>query len=387
MSSYVDSRFVDVTVTPARHLYVHVPFCTRRCTYCDFAIAVRRVVPVDDYIRAVGTELEICTRSEEVGPLESIYLGGGTPSKLGPDGVSRLLDRVRGVAGVELVSEAELTIEANPEDVTFDAARAWRAAGATRLSVGVQSFGGPALAWMHRTHNGEGARRAMDAARAAGFTNVSVDLIFALPPDIERDWESDLEEALSMGPDHLSLYGLTVEPHSSLGKWRARGELREAPEELYAEEFLFAQKTLVSAGFEHYEVSNFARAGRRSRHNSAYWERVPYLGIGPSAHSFDGVTRRWNEREYERWKHRVQGGEWPVAGSEQLSRGNELAEVVYLALRTTVGLATLPTDRTMVDQWVAERWAHVRGGRIQLTAEGWLRLDSLAAALTDLRSR
>jgi oxygen-independent coproporphyrinogen-3 oxidase len=271
--------------------------------------------------------------------------------------------------------------------VTETAAMAWIKAGIRRLSIGAQSFDARTLAWMHRTHNVDSARDAVDVARGAGFDDISLDLIFALPRDLERNWTTDLIKAISLQPDHLSLYGLTVEPGTPLGKWTARGDVVEAPEESYAAEFLLARKTLMSAGFEHYEVSNFARSAKRSRHNSAYWRRVPYLGIGPSAHSFDGASRRWNEREYEAWKMRALKGEDPVAGSEQLTAENEAAEVVYLGLRTVEGLTTVSADHPAVDDWVKKGWASLDRGRMVLLAEGWLRLDSLAAALTAARSR
>ncbi|HLA91800.1 MAG TPA: radical SAM family heme chaperone HemW [Gemmatimonadaceae bacterium] len=374
-------------MTAARHLYVHVPFCSRRCSYCDFAIAVRRSVPVADYLDALAAELERRLDEAPMGPLETVYLGGGTPSKLGPDGVAGLLDSVR-QAGVRNSGHlAEVTIEANPEDVTPAAAAAWRAAGVNRLSLGAQSFHEGALKWMHRTHDAGAIGRAVRVGRETGISDLSLDLIFALPAHLDRDWEADLSAAIALEPDHLSLYGLTVEPHTPLGRWAARGDVREAPEERYASEFLLAHRTLASAGFAHYEVSNFARPDHESRHNSAYWRRVPYLGIGPSAHSFDGAARRWNEREYAAWKMRAKRGEDPVAGVELLNKENERAEVVYLGLRTSEGLSTTAGDERVVEQWGTRGWAEVSGGRVVLTAEGWLRLDSLAAALTAERSR
>ncbi|MFI5232836.1 MAG: radical SAM family heme chaperone HemW [Gemmatimonadales bacterium] len=368
------------------HLYVHVPFCARRCSYCDFAIAVRRVIPAGEFIDGVAAELSARFNGDEVGPLKTVYLGGGTPSKLGLDGVRQLLNRLRAVPGLTLAEGAEVTMEANPEDVSADAAAAWREAGVNRLSMGVQSFHPVTLAWMHRTHDADAASRAMTAARAAGIDNVSIDLIFALPADLGRVWESDLVTALALHPDHVSLYGLTVEPHTPLGRWTARGEVAEAPEEQYAAEYLQAHKTLASAGFDHYEVSNFARSGKTSQHNASYWRRAPYIGVGPSAHSFDGTVRRWNEREYEPWRQKVATGSDPVGGAEELTVDNVVAEDVYLGLRTMNGLAVTEVDSSMVSAWQKSAWAVLRKDRVTLTAEGWLRLDSLAAALTAVRS-
>jgi len=366
------------------HLYLHVPFCRRRCSYCDFAIAVRKVVPTADYVRAI--EAELAFRAPEPGatPLETVYLGGGTPSLLGAAGIARILDAIRARAGI--AAGAEITIEANPDDVTVEAARSWHAAGVNRLSLGAQTFDAAALRWMHRTHGAEQTARAVDAARAAGLDDISLDLIFALPGALGRDWDRDLSHALSLAPRHLSLYGLTVEEGTPLGRWHARGDVTEAPDSRYAHEFLAAHERLAAAGFEHYEVSNYALPGARARHNSAYWRRVPYLGLGPSAHSFDGARRWWNRREYADWSRTVLAGADPTAGDEVLDAGNEQAERIYLGLRTVDGLeadaAMLETSR----RWVAEGWAKVEGARLRLTPEGWLRLDALAAHLTALAS-
>ncbi len=296
-------------------------------------------------------------------------------------------------------------MEANPEDLNLEAATSWRAAGITRLSLGVQSFDPKVLTWMHRTHSPEAAGLAVAAARSAGIDDISVDLIFALPGELERSWSNDLERALELAPSHVSLYGLTVELHTPLGRWTARGEVAEAPEERYAAEFLEAHEAMTGAGFEHYEVSNFGLPGHRSQHNSSYWRRVPYLGLGPSAHSFDGERRRWNEREFAAWAHRVGAGDDPMAGDELLGADQRLAEEVYLGLRTIDGLEIGPADAKAVAQWTAAGWAGIgstpaetrsalqslpsepSSDRLILTPEGWLRLDSLAAALSAGRSR
>lgn len=349
---------------------------------------------MSEYIEALATELKTRfgdTRSESsnagFGTLNTIYLGGGTPSKLGPDGVTQLLERLRETPGLSIAAEAEVTLEANPEDVTPEAAVEWFRSGVNRLSMGVQSFHAVTLAWMHRTHDVDAASRAMFAARTAGINNISMDLIFALPADLERKWDADLTQALALHPDHISLYGLTVEPHTPLGRWTARGEVAEAPEERYAAEFLLAHKVLSSAGFEHYEVSNFAKSAKSSRHNSSYWQRAPYIGIGPSAHSFDGTSRRWNEREYEPWRAKAMSGADPIGGSEVLTESNVLAEDVYLGLRTTNGLSVTEVDAETIQLWKNSGWALLRKDHVTLTAEGWLRLDSLAASLTAVRSR
>ncbi|HVE78525.1 MAG TPA: radical SAM family heme chaperone HemW [Gemmatimonadaceae bacterium] len=368
-----------------RHVYVHVPFCARRCSYCDFAIAVRRVVPVADYLTALDRELALRFPDARAAAVDTLYLGGGTPSRLGAAGVARMLDVTRSRFTPE--DGAEVTLEANPEDVTAEAARAWRSAGVTRLSLGSQSFDDRVLAWMHRVHDAAAIPRAVDAARSAGFRSLSLDLIFALPAALARDWDRDLREALALAPEHLSLYGLTVEPGTPLGRWTARGEASEAPEERYEAEFLLADEALGAAGFEHYEVSNFARPGQRARHNSAYWARRPYVGIGPGAHEFDGERRRWNVGAYPEWARRLAAGTDPLAADETLSADDRATEEVYLGMRSATGLELAPDELDVPGEWVARGWATFAQNRLSLTPLGWLRLDALAASMASRRTR
>jgi oxygen-independent coproporphyrinogen-3 oxidase len=396
-----------------RHVYLHVPFCARRCSYCDFSIAVRRIVPVDEYCTALDYELAIRfgdrSQSQQEGDrgqsqrgqspasdparghhspneVDTIYLGGGTPSRLGGAGVARALALVRD--RFPLAPGAEVTIEANPDDITESAVEAWLEAGVNRLSIGSQSFDDAALAWMHRTHEGAGIERAVAAARSAGIGNLSLDLIFALPAELQRDFAADVERLLALEPDHVSLYGLTVEQGTPLGRWVAHGKAFERAEEGYEAEYLAAHDALSAAGFEHYEVSNYARPGKRSRHNASYWRGVPYVGLGPAAHGFDGRTRRWNVRAYADWRDLVAQRRDPLGGAEELTEQNRLAESVYLGLRTDAGLPLEEGERDLVAPWEVAQWVILGAdGRLRCTALGWLRLDALAAALTHSRSR
>jgi oxygen-independent coproporphyrinogen-3 oxidase len=369
-----------------RHVYVHVPFCARRCSYCDFSIAVRRTVPVEEYCAALEAELRIRFRDREPTEVETIYLGGGTPSRLGGAGVARTLASVR--ERFPLAAGAEVTIEANPDDVTESAAEAWREAGVNRLSIGSQSFDDRALAWMHRTHDGAAIERAVAAARRAGIGNLSLDLIFALPEELQRDFGEDVARLLALEPDHVSLYGLTVESATPLGRWVSRGQTVERAEEGYEAEYLAAHDALTAAGLEHYEVSNYGRPEKRSRHNASYWSGVPYVGIGPAAHGFDGRIRQWNTRAYADWRDLVSQSRDPIGGEEELTEQNRLAESVYLGLRSDAGLPLAEGERDLVAPWEVAQWV-TRGAddRLRCTALGWLRLDALAAALTHSRSR
>lgn len=376
-----------------RHLYLHVPFCARRCSYCDFSIAVGRVVPWRAFADSVDEELALRHARMECAPLDTLYLGGGTPSRLGAEGVAALFEVLK--RHVEWTPNAEVTLEANPEDITPDAVAAWRAAGVNRLSIGVQSFDDAVLTWMHRVHDAKAAARAVSVARNGGLEAFSLDLIFAVPEHLKRDWDRDLDQALALAPDHISLYGLTVEPHTPLGRWHARGEVTEAPEDRYEQEFLAANQRLRGAGYEHYEVSNFAQPGKRARHNSAYWRGVPYLGVGPSAHGFDGVTRRWNVEAHAAWRTELKAGRDPRGGDEVLTGENRAAESVYLGLRTRDGLrleSSMAVEK--IRPWVEEGWVEwcasegesVSEKRIRCTPMGWLRLDAMAADLTAIRS-
>ncbi|MFN2397946.1 MAG: coproporphyrinogen-III oxidase family protein, partial [Gemmatimonadaceae bacterium] len=310
----------------------------------------------------------------------TIYLGGGTPSLLGADGLVRTLDAL--LERFSPALGAEITVEANPDDVSLKAARAWRAAGVNRVSIGAQSFDDESLAWMHRTHTSDQIAMAVEHARAGGIGNVSLDLIFALPESLHRCWELDLQRAVELSPDHLSVYGLTVESQTPLGKWRARGEVAEASDETYETEFLTAHAALTAFGYSHYEVSNYARAGQVARHNSSYWERKPYLGLGPAAHGFDGDVRRWNLAPYVAWQRQCRQAFDPMGGQEVIDGANRVAEIVYLGLRTSSGLPCTWLSPNRVELWKAAGWASVDAGRLRLTPEGWLRLDSLALDLT-----
>ena len=378
------------------HLYFHVPFCRRRCSYCDFSIAVRKHIPAREYVDAVRAELAALQVSSgwvdpgavPRGSRETIYFGGGTPSLLPPEAIAALLQEA--VSGGLTpgprpgANELEVTLEANPEDVTPDTASAWRLAGINRISLGAQSFDDRVLRWMHRVHDAARIGAAMETLRAAGFDNVSLDLIFALPAELERDWRRDLDEAIRLAPDHLSLYGLTVEERTPLARWVSRGAAAAPDDDRYAEEYLFAHERLGAAGFVFYEVSNAARDGRRSRHNSAYWSGRPYRGVGPAAHSFDGRSRFWNLAAWEAYRRAVAAGRSPVEAEEVLTDEQRELERIYLALRTSEGLpVSAPVRlRPPLSDWIASGWAEEVGGRVRCTPEGWLRLDALVRDLT-----
>lgn len=387
-SAFRTPHYVSVVL----HLYVHVPFCVRRCSYCDFSIAVRKRIPAREYVTAVLRELAMTREASGwadpgAAPrgLETLYLGGGTPSLLPADAVASLLTSlVDTFRSTPRFDDVEVTLEANPEDVTPENAAAWVRAGVNRVSLGAQSFDDRVLHWMHRSHDAARIGEAVRTLRAAGIENISLDLIFALPAELDRDWNRDLDQALSLFPFHLSLYGLTVEERTPLARWISRGAAQAPGDERYAEEYLLAHERLARAGYRFYEVSNAARDGRRSRHNSAYWSGRPYLGLGPAAHSYDGHTRRWNLAAWEAYRRAVVAGRSPIESEEVLTTEQQELERLYLALRTDQGLPLTALSRPLppVPAWVGRGWAVIRDDRVILTGQGWLRLDALVGDLT-----
>ena len=363
-------------------LYVHAPFCVRRCSYCDFAVQVRRTGDPEEWLKALAGELRAVEAEGllELAPvLRTLYVGGGTPSLLGPDAMAGLA----AVVGRHRLRDPllEWTAEANPESLGAEVLDGWRRAGVNRLSLGVQTFHEPALRWMGRLHGPAGAAAAVSVIRRGGIENFSVDLMFGLPGHLGRTWSEDLRRTLDLEPPHVSLYGLSVEPATPLGRAVAEGREPGVDEDAYSEEFLEAAETLVSAGYLHYEVSNFARPGLASVHNSSYWTGEPYLGLGNGAHSYAPPVRRWNIRDWAAYSGKAVSGALPEEGRESLDAQATRLERVWLGLRTSEGLPLggfPPGCAAVVARWADRGWAAVAGSRVTLTRHGWLLLDRLA---------
>ena len=308
-------------------IYVHVPFCRSFCTYCDFysEIATERAAGL--WADRLITEIE--ARSGEItADVPTLYIGGGTPSVL----PLSVLERI--VAALGGGPWEEFTLEANPEDIVEKGPEylaGLRALGVNRISMGVQSLDDGILRWMNRRHNAERARKAFGMARMAGFGSVSVDLIFGFPLLTEKIWEDTIRETVAMHPEHISCYQLSVESGSALGKMAADGRFTELSPEACRGQYDTLCRALREAGYRHYEISNFAIPGHEAVHNSAYWRRVPYVGFGPGAHSFDGRTRRWNSSSLD----------WQGFESEALTEEDERVETIMLSLRTDLGINCL----------------------------------------------
>jgi oxygen-independent coproporphyrinogen-3 oxidase len=369
-------------------VYVHCLFCRSRCPYCDFNIAIYREDRLRPFLTALQGELARYAALAWAGrvPAVSLFFGGGTPSLFPPEEIGELIRAAR--RGLGLLGHAEVTLEANPEGL--DAARlaAFRAAGVTRLSLGVQALDDALLHRLGREHSAETARRAFAAARAAGFDNVSVDLLYACPGQDLAAWRRTLDAVLAWRPEHLSAYALTLEPGTAFG--------RRPPADLPDEASVVAQFEVLCeraavAGLDRYEISNFARPGFHSRHNLLYWRREEYLGLGPGAHAALGAARFGNLRAHTRYRAAVAAGRWPIEWREALTPTQIRGEQIILGLRLTEGIpqawlaahfAEEPERLARVlDRHLAAGVLEAREGRLSLTSRGVLLSDTVFADL------
>jgi oxygen-independent coproporphyrinogen-3 oxidase len=320
-------------------LYVHIPFCEAKCSYCHFAIDPRR--PDDErqdrYLRALLREMEWAAGQEAIGGADTLYFGGGTPSLLAPARLSRLIDAARGLFG--LAADAEITVETNPHDLDAAGYRGLREAGAGRLSLGAQSFDDGVLREMGRLHTSGDSAGAVERARAAGFDNVSIDLILGWPGETEPRWSANLAALASLRPDHVSLYVLEVEGRTELAHRARDGRLDLPDDDLVAALYWRTVDALAEAGLERYEISNFARPGFESRHNAKYWDDVPFRGFGMAAHSYCGDRRFWNHSTFVSYCRSVDADPpRPVAGERLLSPRERVAEALFTGLRRRAGV-------------------------------------------------
>jgi oxygen-independent coproporphyrinogen-3 oxidase len=365
-------------------LYLHIPFCAKACTYCDFHFSTSlRTKP--DVLTAMHMELEQRAAELNGTPVGTIYFGGGTPSRLTDAELQAFLDQARSLLSVQ--TDAEVTLEVNPDDVDVERLAFWQATGITRLSIGVQSFRDERLAFMGRAHDAAQSRESLGLLADAGFTSWTMDLIYGLPGMTLEEWDEQLSIALSHAPPHISAYCLTVEERTVLDHQVRKGLVSMPGDGDQAVQFAHLIDRLEAAGYAQYEISNFARQGHHSRHNSSYWSGMPYLGIGPSAHSFDGRTRRWNVAHNVHYARGVQGGEryWE---EETLTPAQCANEALLTGLRTAAGvdLDALPmTLGKQASSIIARHRSHglieQQGARLILTRAGRAFADRIAADL------
>lgn len=361
------------------HLYIHIPFCHRICPYCGFHKHTPGSTDIGAFVRALLSELAIHQRSLELQP-KTLFLGGGTPTMLSEAHLETLLTGLR--HALDTTRLEEFCLEANPKTIGPDKARLLRALGVTRISLGVQSWDADVLRTLGRDHTPDEARETYDELRDAGIPEVNIDLMFSIPGQSAAVWQSSLEKTVSLKPDHISAYNLTYEEDTEFLRRFKNRELDTNPDR-DADQFFAAHDLLTASGFEHYEVSNFARPNRHSLHNEAYWRGADYLGLGPSA--FSTVARhRWrNIPDTAAWMTRLEAGRIPIVESEELDDAAWLTERVALELRTAEGLD--PAQRTVNPEQANRLRAlgliHPETDRIRLTREGLALADSIALDL------
>jgi oxygen-independent coproporphyrinogen-3 oxidase len=399
-------------------IYLHIPFCRQACHYCNFHFSTS-LNRKNDFITALLREMQLRQGYTGREPIETIYFGGGTPSLLEAGELETVLERVRALFPV--VPGAEITLEANPDDINTARLQAWRKAGINRLSIGIQSFFEEDLQWMNRAHNALQAAECIRMARTEGFDNISIDLIYGGPTLPDSHWKANVDQAIGLQIPHLSCYALTVEPRTALDKMIHQHKKQDVSPDDQARQFLLLMDWTALAGYEHYEISNFAQPGRRSRHNSSYWQGKTYLGLGPSAHSFNGTSREWNVANNAKYidaltgaaganagavgaaaagpgavggAERVTGpgAEAVVAEKEVLTPVQQLNEYIMISLRTMEGsdlqhmAARFGTERTQEMQrraavYIQDGKIRVVEDRLQLTQAGKLLADGIAADL------
>ncbi|MFM9005159.1 MAG: radical SAM family heme chaperone HemW [Flavobacteriales bacterium] len=369
-------------------IYLHIPFCKQACHYCDFHFSTS-LRSKDAMLEALNSELKARVSYLEGQPIETIYLGGGTPSLLSTDELQRLFEIIH--RHYNMAANTEVTLEANPDDLTYLKILELRRTPVNRLSIGIQSFRDEDLRWMNRAHTVSQADYSVKCAQDRGFENITIDLIYSIPGMGLNEWQHTVRRAIDLQVQHISAYSLTIEPKTVLGNQFAKGEMQPASDSAGEEQFLSLVHALKRADFEQYEVSNFCRPGMHSRHNSAYWKGAHYLGIGPSAHSFNANTRQWNVANNPRYIAGISGGT-PSFELEVLGSSARFNEYLLTRLRTTWGIDLEYLQHTFgIDVWAKENeqllqyeaqgWLMREGNTVRLTEQGLLRADRIASNL------
>ena len=316
-------------------IYIHIPFCKQKCYYCDFYKTLDTKLS-GDFVKSLIIEIE--KRKTYLDPdkeIETLYFGGGTPSVLSISEFREIINSIK--SNFKFIDNPEITVEVNPDDVTLTFLKGLKKEGVNRLSIGIQSFDNKILRMLNRRHNSVQASRAIETARDAGFDNISVDLIYGIPGHTTENWKNDLKIALNMNVEHISAYHLTIESNTMFGKMKDVGELEEVPEELSEEQFNIFTEMVQEKGYIHYEISNISKEGYISKHNTNYWKQVTYLGLGPSAHSYNGYSREWNTSNLDLYIKKTIAGE-TYSEKEQLDEKTRYNEYVMTSLRTMWGI-------------------------------------------------
>jgi oxygen-independent coproporphyrinogen-3 oxidase len=367
-------------------IYLHIPFCRKACHYCNFHFSTS-LNAQNDFVVALVQEISLRKNYLQGQTIRTIYFGGGTPSLLHEDELRKILDALHEHFSIE--QDAEVTLEANPDDLKPDNLQFWKAAGINRLSVGVQSFFEEDLIWMNRSHSAEQARESMNLIRDAGFENYSMDLIFGYPLLDMSKWRKNMAWMIEAGVPHISCYGLTIEPKTVLHHQQLKGQWAGVDQDVQAVQYEMLMQTLTQQGYRHYEISNFALPGREAIHNTQYWKGDWYLGLGPSAHSFNGKSRQWNVSHNQQYIRGIMKAE-QVFDIEYLSERDQINEFILTQLRMDTGIALdWLQDRLSEHQWrnwqikmrrlIEQEQIYLHDNRAILTPAGKLYADGIAA--------
>jgi len=368
-------------------IYIHIPYCKQKCSYCNFHFSTD-LKSKTQITAAICREISL-RKNEIKESVETIYWGGGTPSLLNGDEIQRIFDVL--YQHFEIVENPEITLEANPDDLSHEKISILKSTPINRLSIGVQSFFDEDLRLMHRAHNEIEALRSIQTAQDAGFDNITIDLIYGSPTTTREMWQKNLEKALALRVPHISSYALTVEPKTALNHWIKNQKVDDIDEEKQEEQFQMLVKTLIENGFLHYEISNFGKPGYLSKHNSSYWRGIPYLGIGPSAHSYDGQNRSWNVRNNQIYLQKINQGIIP-SETEHLSENERFNEMVMIRLRTMEGLSLHEVQEKFPENFLTQllqdlqphldnQTVTLEDAHIHITASGLFLADGIAASL------
>lgn len=368
-------------------IYIHIPFCRQACHYCDFHFSTN-LRQVDELVSAIGKELELRKDYLKNQSVETVYFGGGTPSLLSEKQLGFLLENVKKLF---LSDWKEVTIEANPDDLSEENLKMWKALGVDRLSLGIQSFREEVLRFYNRAHTATEALEAIAKSRNAGFEKFSIDLIYGFPHENHAIWKKDLAEAIQQDPGHISAYSLTVEPKTALGKWAEKGKFQPAEEDFVAEQFEWLQAETKKAGYIQYEISNFGKPDQFALHNTNYWKGLPYLGLGPSAHSFDGKSRGQNPASNPKYLKAIASNKI-IFEIEPLTLEEQVNDRILTGLRTVWGLSPeelkfefaidiLKRKGKEIETLENQGWLIWDGKILSLSKKGMLLADSIAAEL------
>lgn len=368
-------------------LYIHVPYCHKACHYCNFHFSTS-LKDMDKMVDSICTELLLRKDYLDQRLIETVYFGGGTPSILSSDNLSKIFHAIHD--HYSIASSAEITLEANPEDITETSLLCWKSLGVNRLSIGIQSFQNEYLHWMNRNHSSEASIRCVTLAQKNGFENISIDLIYGLPTLTVDQWRAEIQTAISLNVPHISSYCLTVEEKTVFGNLAKKGALQPIPDEISEEHLIILIHELLAAGYEQYEISNFCKPAFESKHNSSYWQRKPYIGIGPGAHSYNDRERAANISNNSLYIKQIEKNEW-TGSIEILSDIDQYNEYILTRLRTKWGITLIEIEAfslpdiektiRLLTQFVNEGFLYIKDDIYLLTTKGKLLADEITLQL------